>query len=494
MAFKHGFFNAVYDSNAGDYFPRYEASEFARRFSLYFTNGVFYNASTALQVTAGVGMEVRANAGAVNINGYDGVNEQAEKLSISASDPFYPRYDIISVRLDITNKKIGFVVTKGEAVQNPAIPNVDMLERSSLRYDLMLAYVYVPAGATAITNANITDTRGNSAVCGYVTGTVNQLDTATFWTQWQARFNEYATQQEADFTEWWNGLRARLETIDATALLNRQDDLEARLNEYHEIDYICTGENDNVHLSDLVQLLYERAGYGNAVVKVYGEFVATNPIEGAGTASSWYKWLKLGNPNNSKIRVTVDFTNCKYFNVDIKSGAYNTIINGGGVHIKGLTVYARYTAVGTAIRIFDNSSAHILCEDSYFNITGYQNSTIAPSGTFRDCRAIVRNTEGNSFCFATAQQGLIRVERGEYKAYTADLTGVSAVCGQVSAPGGSVLHAVNCPTVAETGYIQTNALYILGGVASVSDLITTLPIVATGADVRGTLAINRPNL
>lgn len=494
MAFKHGFFNAIYDEQAGDYFPRYDAGDFARRFSLYFTNGVFYNASNALQVTAGNGMQVRASAGAVNINGYDGVNEQVELLELSTADPFYPRYDIVTVRLDISNKKIGFNVIKGVAGASPAIPTIDNLVRSSSMYDLMLAYIYVPAGATAITNANITDTRGNNSVCGFVAGTVNQLATDTFWTQWQARFNEYAERQETDFMAWWNGLKARLETLDVTALLSRQDALEARLNAYHELNYICTGVDDNFNLSTLVQLLYEKVGYGNAVVKVYGEFRATNPIEGTGTASSWYKWLKFGNPNNSNIRVTVDFSECEYFNVSFKSGAYNTLINGGGVHIKGLNVYAKYTTAGTAIRIFDNSSAYILCENCYFNITGYQNSIIAPNGTFKDCKAIVRNTTGNSYCFATAQQGLIRVVGGEYCAYTADGAGISAVCGQVSAPGGSVLNGVNCPTVAESGYYQTNAVYITGGSSSVTNTITTLPILATGGAISGTLAINRPNL
>ena len=115
MAFKHGFFNAIYDEQAGDYFPRYDAGDFARRFSLYFTNGVFYNASNALQITAGNGLQVRASAGAVNINGYDGVNEQVELLELSTADPFYPRYDIVAVRLDISNKKIDFNVITGVA-------------------------------------------------------------------------------------------------------------------------------------------------------------------------------------------------------------------------------------------------------------------------------------------------------------------------------------------------------------------------------------------
>ena len=329
MAFKHGFFNAVYNSTAGDYYPRYDAVDFARRFSLYFTNGVFYNASNALQITASGEMNIRANAGAVNINGYDGVNVQAENIALESADSFYPRYDAVCVRLDVTNKNINFKIIKGVASASPAIPTVDILTRSELVYDLMLAYVYVPAGATAITNANITDTRGNSNVCGFVTGTVNQLDTTTFWAQWQSAFNQYASEQEAEFNTWWSGLKDELATINATALMLRQDALEERVNEIHKYDYVCNGVNDNILLSEKVQELLEQNGVGSAVVNVYGAFGATDPIEGNGTATSWYKWLMLGIAGTPTNKVTVDFSNCTALNIPIKSGKYNTIISGG---------------------------------------------------------------------------------------------------------------------------------------------------------------------
>jgi hypothetical protein len=37
-------------------------------------------------------------------------------------------------------------------------------------YELSLAQIYIAAGTTAITNSEITDERGDSTVCGYVTG------------------------------------------------------------------------------------------------------------------------------------------------------------------------------------------------------------------------------------------------------------------------------------------------------------------------------------
>ena len=48
MAFTSGFFNAILDSASGQYLPRYDAAEFARKFSLYFTNGVFYGSGKSI--------------------------------------------------------------------------------------------------------------------------------------------------------------------------------------------------------------------------------------------------------------------------------------------------------------------------------------------------------------------------------------------------------------------------------------------------------------
>ena len=494
MAIKSGFFNAIYDQASGVYLPRYDASEFARRFSLYLTNGVFYSNSGALQVTASGGLKLLVAIGACNINGYEGVNEQAEEITLESADSLYPRYDGIAVRLDITNKKIDFAIIKGTASATPTKPTVDTLTRSDLVYDLMLAYVYIGAGATSVSNANITDTRGNSNVCGFVTATVTQLDTSTFWLQWQKAFEEYADKQEADFMSWWNGLKDTLATIDATALLVRQDALEAKLDSYTEYDYICNGSTDNIELTNKVQALLARTAYGACTVRVFGTFGATEPVEGAGTATNWYKWLKLGlttAPSNN--RVIVDFSNCSAINVPIKAGAYNTIISGGDIHIKGVTVVANNSTANTAVRIFDNTALPVECENSRFWITAYKESYIARHGYFKSCMASVANVIGNSYCYFTHASGLLRVEGGEYYAYTGSSNAISAVVAQTEGAGASILYAVNCPILARSSYYQTNSVYITVGASSVTDLITTLALTAVGANVRGTLALNRPN-
>jgi len=65
------------------------------------------------------------------------------------------------------------------------------MTRTSSVNEYCLAYVYIKAGATAITNSDITDTRADESLCGWVTGLIEQLNSSTLWTQWEALFNEW---------------------------------------------------------------------------------------------------------------------------------------------------------------------------------------------------------------------------------------------------------------------------------------------------------------
>ena len=495
MAFTSGFFNAILDSASGQYLPRYDAAEFARKFSLYFTNGVFYGSGNALQVTSAGGLKLNVAAGAANINGYEGINDATTQIQLDAADSFYPRFDGVAVRLDLQNKKVDLHIIKGVPSQTPVAPTINELNRNTITYDLLLAYVYVAAGATQITNANITDTRGNSAVCGFVTGTVNQLSTSSFWTQWQTAFNEYAQQQQEDFNIWWDGIKATLASIDASALVLRQNDLESKFEKITKYQYICNGSNDNVLLSNLVQGLLTADKYQSINIEVVGDFGLSEPVEGAGTSTNWYKWLKLGTTGaESKTRVNIDFSNASAITVPVKAGLYNTVISGGDIHITGLNIITNESAANTAVRIFDNWALPVEIRNSRFWITAYKESYVARHGLFENCRASVANTTGNSFCFFTHASGLLRLIGGEYYAYTGQSTAVSAVAGQTEGAGVSILYAINCPQLTRGGFYQTHAVYITSGASSLTDTITVLAISATGANIRGTLTVNRPNM
>ena len=65
-------------------------------------------------------------------------------------------------------------VKKGVAASSPSAP---ALQRDSSVYELAIADVYVPAGATFITAPNVTDRRANQMLCGTVSSVVSEAHT-----------------------------------------------------------------------------------------------------------------------------------------------------------------------------------------------------------------------------------------------------------------------------------------------------------------------------
>lgn len=157
-----------FDDVNGD--KEYSADDFAEYFRTFFTNGVI-DVGTNLQVTAPGGtMSVGVGYGAAMIQGYGyWLKEDAEgakTLAIPAANTL-PRYDAVILRMDKSTgiRGISLLVLSGAPA---AVPVVPVLTRSGNVYELALASILVPANATAIAPANVTDLRENLEACGLV--------------------------------------------------------------------------------------------------------------------------------------------------------------------------------------------------------------------------------------------------------------------------------------------------------------------------------------
>lgn len=197
MAINSYFFNALYDSDTSTYDRTYNAEDVTSYLDLLVGNGVFPNPSTQLQVRAGSGMNVIVGAGSGWINGHKLVNTAALTLSIAASDVVYGRKDLVIFYVDYSTRSMGIEIKQGTASSDADKPN---LTRSSTRYEMCLAVISVPKQTTAITTALIEDTRGNSNVCGYVQGLIQQIDSSTLWER-----------QEAQFNDWFEGVQTQFQ-------------------------------------------------------------------------------------------------------------------------------------------------------------------------------------------------------------------------------------------------------------------------------------------
>ena len=177
MALTYGFFDAR-QSTGGTYDRVYTAEQMTKYFKGIFTDGVLMNVGTMLAVSAASGMVVQVGTGRAFLDSRWMESDTVLDLTIPDAHAILNRKDIIVARLDYDNRLIEIDVKSGTAASTAVAPTIT---RSVAYYELELAEISIPAGTTEITQALITDKRQDQDVCGYVTGIIDQIDTATFF-------------------------------------------------------------------------------------------------------------------------------------------------------------------------------------------------------------------------------------------------------------------------------------------------------------------------
>ena len=231
MAENSGFFASV----GGD--RKYNMDFLARWIASIIGNGVY---DGELAVTAdGSGMTVTIPAGRAWINGYHYRNDGPLTLPVDNADGVLHRKDTVVLRWDVNARSITAQVLTGTFSSSPIAPQIT---RSAEQYDLKIAEISIPAGTTAISQSLITDTRLDNAVCGIVTGVVQQVDTTTLYTQIQDDLTRFRTSNEADFTGWSAEQKAAFDAWLQTMKDIPPEDAAAYLQ--NQIDAIQTGKLD----------------------------------------------------------------------------------------------------------------------------------------------------------------------------------------------------------------------------------------------------------
>lgn len=161
MALESGFFNDV----NGD--RLYNADDMSRYFENIMSSGIFKRITDCLKVSASSGMTLTVAPGAGLINCRWFRSETPESVTVPTANAVLPRFDIVVARLDMSDavRSISLQVVSGTPAATPSAPEP---VRTADMHDLVLALVYVPAGATEITADNLTDVRANEWYCGYV--------------------------------------------------------------------------------------------------------------------------------------------------------------------------------------------------------------------------------------------------------------------------------------------------------------------------------------
>lgn len=226
-----GFFDA---NLVGEEYDRvYLASQFAAYFASFIGNGVYASKSNKLQVVEQVtpGMAVSVLSGQGWINGYWYENTESISLAIDVADGVLNRIDSVVLRLGFSERNMWVAIKKGTPAINPSAP---ALIRNADYYELQLATIDVPASSIKVTQAQITDTRMNQNVCGWVTGVVDQLDTTTLFNQFEAWYNEHTTSWQEQFNTWFETIQGQLSGDIATQLQSQITALGEKTDGYFE--------------------------------------------------------------------------------------------------------------------------------------------------------------------------------------------------------------------------------------------------------------------
>ena len=217
MAEHYSFFDA--QGVEGSYDRTYSSADVAAYFASFIGNGVYASPANQLKVSPANGkMAVNVAVGKAWINGYFyELSDSAKELTIATGDANNPRIDKVVCSLNLSNRLIELKVIQGAASANPQPP---AHSREDEVFDLVLAEVAVAAGAVELSDEDITDKRPDNAVCGFVTGVVEQIDTTGLFSQYDAEFNS-----------WFEGIQGILDEDTAGNLANQITAIQEQMEE-----------------------------------------------------------------------------------------------------------------------------------------------------------------------------------------------------------------------------------------------------------------------
>lgn len=205
MAITYGFFDSV----GGD--RKYSASNIGRYLHGIVSSGVYADSSTSLQVLAGDGMQIQVQPGRAMLDYHYMENDAPLPLTL-AEGGTQDRYDAIVAVLDVNNRLCAIEVREGTPSANATVPAV---QRTDLVKEYMLASVHIPKYTKALTQENITDTRPDNAVCGWVHGVIDQVDTSTLHAQYEAAYASKIAELAAYLETKKAEIDSRLASIDS---------------------------------------------------------------------------------------------------------------------------------------------------------------------------------------------------------------------------------------------------------------------------------------
>ena len=169
MSLTYGFYNSVNNDRV------YDAEQVSSIFDGLISDGVYSSIGDKLMVSTNNGMVVKIGSGRAWFKHTWSYNDSDYNIEIDPADPLLDRIDAVILEVDhsIGSRANSFKVIKGENATNPARP---LLTNNANIGQYALAYIYISANQTEISEANITNVIGTTET-PFVKGIVdNNID------------------------------------------------------------------------------------------------------------------------------------------------------------------------------------------------------------------------------------------------------------------------------------------------------------------------------
>ena len=542
--FRGGFYNNKVVNGIND--RVYNAEDMRKPYDTVFTDGIMPEADgtagDTLKVKLVGDLTISVNPGNAKLGGAWFESTALYNITL-ASREGAERYDCVILRNDDSDAVRAADIEIRSLKQ---VPTIKDLTREGGIYEVCLAYIRVPALDGDIT---IVDTREDGQLCNVMSG-VGAMVVRTYRNTITAAKGQKIIPLDPNQLKFQKGrdhltviVEGRILSSNAYTIISNTSielnqelpvdgtkiDFEviknvnaagadtvvqevggllsdmANVNKTLEHHYYCNGQTDNIIIGSLVYAFQVNAAndtpyddYASMRLVIHGTFGATSPRGGEGTANNPYYWIRAAQGAASNRRVILDFTDCKQIYINCTAGTTNIIFFGMDCQVVGANVNA---TGGTTTYMFSTAGGtSVYAENCRFWITCESGGFIARSGTFKNCRGSVTNSGLHSYCFVPISASLLRLEGGEYYAYTASKDHVSAIVGLTSGENAvAILYAVNAPISARSGYNQTHSIYQTTGWVSCTDLICDitkmeLNVVTGQSNIRGTLSFSKPGL
>lgn len=577
---KSGFFNAIMNEGQPD--RRYNANDYSENLAIVISTGVLRSENDDLKVTAS-GMVCTVAAGRAWINGHWYLNDAPVALAPTTASTGGNRWDRVVLRLDenIAERQISIAYIQGTASNTPVKPAP---VRENGVYDIVLADVYVQANATSVvvtdTRADATIcgwiysvvgdgaffTTLDSSFTEWFSGVRDTLSSVTLFKRYQQKITvasltdtiTFSIPQydedtcfievyvngilDNDYTRNGNaitfsgaGLIAGTivyvncyKSIDGTGIMSVADEITELQNKVATLEgvsnytYKCTGVNDNISISQIVQAIYAgeyiradvtaaadaflQALGGNAYlglltdncqigIDIVGDLGVGAAASGSGTATSRYRYFNIGVNSDTNRRVILDFAKCNQIEIACAAGTSNIIFYGTDLYVKNVNVSATGNGQGCNIEMVTgaNSNPFINFENCKLKIQCGGTALISKFGNFTNCECYVLSEADNAFCFDATNASYVSVTGGRFRAFRKATNKKSAVFNIATGLADAVIMAynINCPTTALTGATQDNFAIGAAGSIYVNGIITTLNSSGTYVTTNGKIAKNK---